>query len=259
MARLNARWFNFAERGQAWWHFWQDAAAVATAPQPPLITSTVTLFAPTKVILTVKPALIASNVTLFAPREVGIPRPGFISSTVALFAPTKVILTVNPGLIGPTGTLFAPAAAVREQPGVIGPTSVVFGPTTVVLTVKAPAIGSNVALFAPAAATVGHLVLAPCIGAAFDDPNIIFDDPNIQFDGGSRVFAPGVVVGAAAQAVLGATPIHISPAPPRPSARRLELGFIDATAYLWVPQVRVQPNPDQVRRIREDEELLLLL
>ena len=26
MARLNARWLNFTERGQAWDHFWQDAA-----------------------------------------------------------------------------------------------------------------------------------------------------------------------------------------------------------------------------------------
>lgn len=25
MSRLNARWFNFAARGQAWDHFWQDA------------------------------------------------------------------------------------------------------------------------------------------------------------------------------------------------------------------------------------------
>ena len=27
MARLNARWYNFSNRGQAWTHFWQDAAA----------------------------------------------------------------------------------------------------------------------------------------------------------------------------------------------------------------------------------------
>ena len=27
MARLDARWFNFAARGQVWDHFWQDASA----------------------------------------------------------------------------------------------------------------------------------------------------------------------------------------------------------------------------------------
>jgi len=27
MARLDARWFNFAKRGQTWDHFWQDSPA----------------------------------------------------------------------------------------------------------------------------------------------------------------------------------------------------------------------------------------
>lgn len=35
MARLDARWDNFAHRGQAWDHFWQDSPTGETPPEPP--------------------------------------------------------------------------------------------------------------------------------------------------------------------------------------------------------------------------------
>lgn len=46
MARLNARWFNFTKRGQAWDHFWQDASVAGGAP-PVTCTATFTQAAAT--------------------------------------------------------------------------------------------------------------------------------------------------------------------------------------------------------------------
>lgn len=36
MARLYAKWNKFSERGQTWYHFWQDTPAPVVPPTPPV-------------------------------------------------------------------------------------------------------------------------------------------------------------------------------------------------------------------------------
>lgn len=93
MARLDARWGNFAQRGQAWDHFWQDGpAATGAASYPITLTATVTM----------APAMT---------RSVGV-RLSLAQGFIAVWGPKTVnkTLTASPTLVP---TLSRPATFLR--------------------------------------------------------------------------------------------------------------------------------------------------
>lgn len=139
MARLDARWENFSERGQTWDHFWQDASVAAdpvvvlppaaaltlTGATPVVLTPRVTL--PTAASLTVSGAVpvistprvaqpSASSLTLtgatpavLAPRAV---QPAFASLTLTGAVPTVEV--AGSAIVLPTPASLVLTGAVPD-------------------------------------------------------------------------------------------------------------------------------------------------
>jgi len=172
-----------------------EFTTAAVSVSAPFIGPTATLFAPTKVTLTVQPGLIGPTSTLFAPTKVTLTvKPGLIGPTNTLFAPTKVTLTVKPGVIGPTGTLFAPTKIVYTvRPGFIGPTGTLFAPTKIAYTVKPGFVGPTGTLFAPTVIVVVTKA-PPLIG-----PTSTLFAPTRVYT--SRVYAPFIISGPTLYAI----------------------------------------------------------
>lgn len=236
MARLDAKWFDFWNRGQTWDHFWQDASAASGS-----ITGTGSV-AQTYVIAATGTEVLAGT---------GSVAEGYALAATAAETFSATGSVAEPYALASSGTeTFVGSGAAAETYQLTASGTESYEATGAVATATALS-GSGIEGFEATGAVAVALALSAAgaeefAGTASQDLTVVLDGVGAQ---GNGIIGTGDV---ALTAQIAATGSEVAPAPPAPTPP-IAGGMIRTHSPYFIRPIRVaipQVEPEQLPQVR---------